>query len=317
VFRSSLAALACFGLLISVHPFAPHVSTGSLEVTALDCGSGQALFAVLPDGSTMLIGTGSNRPGTFGSAQGVFARPRWDPAEDIVSPYLWSRGLKGIDLMVLTTAVHASGATALVDNFHIGEIWYARTPSDKRGVSIDPLPLILEKARERGVRLRQIAAEDTFSRGGGWIKVLPALRVSNDIDDSETNGRDPADRLKLEIAVGVATPAPLARNESNTRERAENTLTSAETAVLVDRNEIALVTPSQVLARVVSGIRPIPRVDLPGHPLDESARRQWEGTPTFRTETDGAVTLRISSGGVRIRCEARPCGPSVPLAEIR
>src|SRR5205814_8884440 len=127
-------------------------------------GSGQALFAVLPDGSTMLIGTGSSRSGIFGSAQGIFARRRWDPGEDVVSPHLWSRGLKAVDLMVLTTAAQASGATALLDDFRIGEIWYARAPSKERAGSIDGLPLILQKARERGIRLRQITAEHTFSR---------------------------------------------------------------------------------------------------------------------------------------------------------
>jgi competence protein ComEC len=313
-FRNSIAALACFGLLISLHPFAPRFSNGSLEVTALDCGPGEALFAVLPDRSTMLIGTGTGRAGVFDSAQGVFARRRWDLGGDGVSPYLWSRGLKAIDVLVLTTAGQASGAAAILDNFRVGEIWYAGFPRNKGVTWAYALPLMLAKARQRGIRLREIAPQDTFSRGGAWIKVLPSSRAAKVIHD-----RNGGDSLNLRIAVPNATSALMAQNESNAREEwgsfrnEDASATAPGPAIVVDRNEITLVAPSQVLARIIPGTGTIPTGDLLETRLHDSSAKQGqpEGTP-FHTETDGAVTFEISSDGLRIRSYAHPCGPSLP-----
>ena len=65
-----------------------------LEVTALDCGRGEAIFGVLPDGTTVLVDAGGQEH--FGPDLG-----RWNPGEEIVSPYLWSRGIKKVDIAVL------------------------------------------------------------------------------------------------------------------------------------------------------------------------------------------------------------------------
>ena len=84
----ALAACAVFVVLVAVHPFAPRLPRGVLQLTALDCGQGDALFLVLPDGTTMLLDAGGSR--TRGAREGGFQGRRWDSGEDIVSPYLWS-----------------------------------------------------------------------------------------------------------------------------------------------------------------------------------------------------------------------------------
>jgi competence protein ComEC len=69
-FWGSVAAACAFGALISFHPFPPRLPRGALEVTALDCGGGDALFVVLPDRTTMLVDGGGIR---FGSGrEGAF-----------------------------------------------------------------------------------------------------------------------------------------------------------------------------------------------------------------------------------------------------
>ncbi len=85
-----------------LHPFAPRLPRGVLQLTALDCGQGDALFLVLPGGTTMLLDAGGSR--TRGAREGGFQGRRWDSGEDIVSPYLWSLGLKRIDVVALTHA---------------------------------------------------------------------------------------------------------------------------------------------------------------------------------------------------------------------
>jgi len=306
-FRTSLAALACLGLLISLHPFPPRVSSGVLEVTVLDCGPGEALLAVLPDRSTMLINTGTSRAARFDPAEGIFERRRWDPSEDIVSPYLWSRGLKAIDIIVLTRASQASGLAAIVDNFRIGEIWYVRAPGENAPSARSGLPLILGKARQRGTVLRQIAAQDAFSRGGASIWVL---RLS----PSAEGGRATDDPLMLRISA--SSPASMRQTEragpgdsSNAASLDRNRLLP-EPSLLLGFYETSHVSLPPYLARIVPGLAVVQGESSAGIRLQGTRLppQQDALAQVFRTEHDGAVTVQISGDRLRIRCYAHPCG---------
>ena len=124
-FGLSMAALGLMTALVAIHPFSPRLPSGILEVTALDCGQGDALFLVLPDKTTMLVDASGSR--NRSTSEGAFQGRRWDPGEDIVSPYLWSRGIKKIDIVVLSHPHedHLGGLFAVVRNFRIGEFWHA------------------------------------------------------------------------------------------------------------------------------------------------------------------------------------------------
>ena len=65
--------------------------SGKLEVTAIDVGQGDSLLLVSPEGLAMLIDGG----GTIGPFRGEF-----DFGEDVVSPYLWYRGLDRVEIVV-------------------------------------------------------------------------------------------------------------------------------------------------------------------------------------------------------------------------
>lgn len=129
-----LLLAGCMGLLavLITHPFTPKVAAGSLELTALDVGQGDGLFIAFPKGQLMAVDAGGavnfrKRPVTF------------DIGEDVVSPFLWQRGIKRLDVLVLTHAHadHMGGLAALIENFHPREIWCSGL-----GVSAD-----LEKLR--------------------------------------------------------------------------------------------------------------------------------------------------------------------------
>ena len=51
---------------------------------------------------------------------GHHAAARLDIGEDVVSPYLWSRSIRKIDVVALTHAHddHAGGLPAIIENFH-------------------------------------------------------------------------------------------------------------------------------------------------------------------------------------------------------
>jgi ComEC/Rec2-related protein len=66
----ALGVCTIFVILIALHPFAPRLPHGVLQMTVLDCGQGDALFLVLPDATTMLVDGGGSR--ARGAREGGF-----------------------------------------------------------------------------------------------------------------------------------------------------------------------------------------------------------------------------------------------------
>ena len=165
-FGLSIATLGLMTALVAIHPFSPQLPSGMLEITALDCGQGDSLFLVLPDKTTMLVDASGSRHSSTGEA--AFQGRLWDPGEDIVSPYLWSRGIKRIGIVVLSHPHedHLGGLFAVVRNFQIGEFWHAAN-------SLTPAySSLLERVRQKGVAERTLAAGDELERGGAAVRVL-------------------------------------------------------------------------------------------------------------------------------------------------
>lgn len=99
---------------MATFPFASRWQRGSFELSVLDVGQGDSLFPVFPAGHTILADAG----GSFSDpAHRVEVRGP-DPGEDAVSPYLWSRGFKQIDVVALTHAHQdrIGGLTAIFEN---------------------------------------------------------------------------------------------------------------------------------------------------------------------------------------------------------
>ena len=124
IVRMEICAVAVFAatvLLIATHPFAAKLQKSKFEVTVLDVGQGDSLFAAFPDGTTMLIDGGGESGASWGSGHSSESKI----GEEVVAPYLWSRGLKKIDVMVLTHAHHdhLDGLHAVLDDFRVGELW--------------------------------------------------------------------------------------------------------------------------------------------------------------------------------------------------
>jgi competence protein ComEC len=51
-----------------------------------------------------------------------------DIGEQVVSPYLWSLGVKHLDVVALTHAHHdhLDGLHSVIQNFRVGELWIGR-----------------------------------------------------------------------------------------------------------------------------------------------------------------------------------------------
>jgi len=159
---ASLAAVLALFALIFWHPFPPAVRHGELELTAIDVGQGDSLLVCFPDSKLMLIDGGGVL--SFG------ARPtaRLDIGEDVVSPYLWSRSIRKIDVVALTHAHddHAGGLPAIIENFHPGELWTGATPSSSAWTAVR------SKASVENVRIVPLSSGRSFDFGGARIDVI-------------------------------------------------------------------------------------------------------------------------------------------------
>jgi competence protein ComEC len=142
-------------VVLSVHPFAPRLNPGRLELTTLDVGQGEALFLSLPQGRTMLIDAGA--------ARGV------DLGEEVVSPYLWSRSIRKLDVVALSHAHadHLGGLLSVLENFPAGELWIGgRNPRSSE------YKHLLETAARKRLPVIPLYAGDTRSLGGATFQVL-------------------------------------------------------------------------------------------------------------------------------------------------
>lgn len=119
--RQKIITSVCFiiflGLLV-IHPFPSHSKT--LKLTFIDVGQGDSILVEFPGSKKMLIDGGGTPEDTF------------DIGERIVSPFLWRKGIKKIDFLVLTHAHpdHMNGLKAVARNFKIKEFWEAFSPKD-------------------------------------------------------------------------------------------------------------------------------------------------------------------------------------------
>ena len=141
--------------LILVYPFQPKTPADRLQLTALDVRQGDSLFLSFPDQSNLLVDGGGLLGRSFGEH---FDDDSFDIGEQVVSPFLWSLGVRKLNAIALTHAHHdhMSGLHALLNNFEVGELWVGENPLTPEYVSL------LKAAVRRTVRIRSLGAGDHF-----------------------------------------------------------------------------------------------------------------------------------------------------------
>jgi competence protein ComEC len=282
-----LTAFGLFFLLLILHPFP--LSSPDLKVTMIDVGQGESFLVEFPGRRKMLIDGG----GFVGSS--------FDVGERVVSPFLWSKSIRRIDILVLTHPHpdHLGGLPAVARNFRVREFWEASpAPEDEgyRGL-IEALPgSVTRKQVSRGFRHRegQAVIEALHPGRAGEAGAGPAANESS---------------LVLRIALGEVSflftgdiGAATEKGILGTGEDLRSTVLKAPhhgSAYSSSAAFLEAVGPRIVLVSAGQG-------NTYGFP-SPAALDRWEeaGAHIFRTDVDGAVEVRTDGREVRVRTARR------------
>jgi competence protein ComEC len=186
------AVAILLGVLI-LYPFAPHLLPHDVELTAIDVGQGDSIFLAFPDGKTMLVDAGGFP--SFGGHEAANSAPsRMDIGEDVVAPYLWTRALRGIDVVAISHlhSDHVGGMPAILNDFAVGELWVGATPDCEIWRTIQAI------AHQRGTRIRRFQRGAELDFGGTHISVLEPSADYQPGPEPQNN-----DSLVLRIVYGA------------------------------------------------------------------------------------------------------------------
>jgi competence protein ComEC len=286
---AGMAALFISSAIVAVYNPRAKIESGKLEVTAIDVGQGDSILVISPQGRTMLIdggGSTSQVPSEF------------DFGEDVVAPYLWSRGLERLDTVVLTHAHedHIGGLPSIVEDFHPAELWVGTN------FLTDDLLHLYDVASANHVRVQKHVAGEEFDWGGTKIRVLspPA-----DWQPKPKDAND--DSLTLLIGYGN-TKALLAGDLERNMEQFVATESPRADLLKVPHHGSATSTSSALLAEVHPQFAVISAgYQNPfGHPRQVVLDRlQIYRVKTYRTDLQGAVTFLLDGKHVEPRVHSR------------
>jgi competence protein ComEC len=165
-----LALLAVVVATLVALPGRPEAD-GRLHLHVVDVGQGDGLVLRSAGGRALLVDAGGSRD------------PRFDPGERRLAPFLWARGVRSIDALLVTHAHpdHVGGVPFLLQAFRVAELWEGPAPLR------DPSWRRVQAELSPGPARRTLAAGMRFEWEGARLEVLgpprprhPPLRVRNE-----------------------------------------------------------------------------------------------------------------------------------------
>jgi competence protein ComEC len=259
-----------------------------LVVTFLDVGQGDAALVRLPSGPVILIDGGGSPEGTF------------DVGERVLLPALRHLRIPRIDLLVLTHPHedHLGGLVAVVEQYPVGAVLDSGQPA-AASVSYQRF---LRAIRQRNLRYLRARRRMELRWGDVRLEILhPAERLMtgtrSDLNNNSVVCRLVYGKTRFLFAGDAEAEAEAVLRASGRDLRAEVLKVGHHgSRFSTDDAWVAAVQPS--LAVVSCG-----RDNRFGHPAGPTlVRLRAAGAPVYRTDLDGAVTVR--SDGQRVWAES-------------
>lgn len=283
--KQRLAVILCFTfffVLLITYPFPSFSKT--LKLTFIDVGQGESILVEFPGRKKMLVDGGGIPEDSF------------DIGERVVSLFLWQKGIKKIDYLVLTHAHpdHMNGLRAVARNFKVGEFWETFSPRD------DPFYTELRARLPTQTIGRHMFRGQEEHIDGVEIEILnPEERepfVSNVLNDESLVIRIIYGRTAFLLPGDIGKAAEKGLVDSSFTLRSDVLKSPHHGSDSSSSEEfLSAVSPRILVVSVGAGNR----YSLPDP--DIIRRYQASGARIFRTDRTGAVEISSDGRSLRVR----------------